>query len=291
MIAAVERRAASEYWYIKRFPSKELAGELRALKPEARDLVNCFRDWGFENNGLPTEEADLIAIAETFRFTKYRFRKYWQEVEKFFIRSQGRLYYERDIQQVSKLVEISEQQRENGRAGAAVRWNREVMATPCVSPSEKNGPLAVAVAVTLDSSNTTTAAATAEKGGVGGMPRSREIIFSQFPSVTTKFMERLTYAASQVEPGITDEALSEALRESYGGARQKSAGYWLHAVPAYLANKKNFCGRKEPEPERKPAAFEQWCEHKGIPIPGNGKEFFAAAELFERETGLSATGS
>jgi hypothetical protein len=270
MTPAIERRQTSDYWWIKRFPLKEMGGELRTLKPEARCLVNDFRDFAFENNGLPVAELELIAIAETFRFTKYRFKRFWNGDEErgikgaknFFTQIGDRLHYGKDGQQSSTLVEISSKQSTNGKRGADVRWSdrgeqreNEVDGDPPLSPMAK----------TEDSSTPSLAVAVAscsvEEGelrGEGGRPpvpeypKALALIATMFPDVTPNFLIQLVEVCRKVDPAVTEDRICEGLH-IVAKEKQTSAGLFLKTLPAWISNHrttKNFSPTLNPS--RKP---------------------------------------
>lgn len=281
MLPSVERKTNPDHWWTRRYPLHELAGELRALKPEVRCMVNDFRDYAFQNNGLPVEETELKDIAETFRFTKYRFLRFWNGDEakgikgakNFFTQIEGRLYYAWDLQQTTNVIDISQKQRENGRKGAEALWEKRrkekanpMDGDPIDSPlasveAAAIGPLAVAVgsnSVEEGSEGETTAETPPPAENFPpAYPRARSAIASRFPGVDAKFMEKLGEAARHVIPEINDPLLEAAIRDCYQ-ENQISAGLFLTTVPAYLENLKRSAKDGPPlESIRKPATKEE----------------------------------
>jgi hypothetical protein len=280
----VERRASSDYYWVKRFPAKELCGPLRALKPEARDLVNCLRDWASENDGLPTDEPQLLAIAETFRFSKYRFRKYWNGeegisngVKIFFTETDGRYYYTRDAQQAARLSVISSNNRENGKRGAEARWNStgeqteqpndgEAILSPCPSPDRVRDRVRTNQKRDLYKQQTTTttdqcAREEAKAGGGGGdvvdkSPQNTE------RTPTPDGYEQFTAHCSKLGMSIGSRVLWNRIRGKFSNLPleiildnlprfdgQESPGAWDHHSAAVLQHE--AAAQKQP---RKPPA-------------------------------------
>lgn len=110
-----------------RYPTLELASSLRALPCEHRGLIQDLRDYSLCNGGIPDDPDFLIDLAASFRFSRYKFRKYWATLRKFFIEIDGFLFYEGDQILPSESLEVTEQEPVKSyrhQKAAAARWGR-----------------------------------------------------------------------------------------------------------------------------------------------------------------------
>jgi len=107
--------------YYPRYAKDELASELRILPPEARCLANDLRDWSWAHGGVEDSEDVLFAIAKTFGFSKYRFRKFFPLVKNFFTPRDGFLFWSEDEGYRAKVIDISTKRRIAGKLGGITK--------------------------------------------------------------------------------------------------------------------------------------------------------------------------
>ena len=226
------------------FAVYELAGQLRELPCDLRGLIRDFRDYAWVHFGLPTAMEELEGIALSFRFSRYKFRKYWGSVmKKFFIESDSRLYFADDEHHRSQARENLDKAREYGRLGVVAKRNKQsglqfssqgLSTAPLTPPLNHTETETDRYSNTAAVENTTTpVAATADSNTC---PTTYRLIASIFADVTPTFIARLLSEAQKIYPAVSDDDLALAIRATYKGNKQTSAGLFLEMVPAWLRN-------------------------------------------------------
>lgn len=256
-----------------RYALEEMGGWLRALTCEQRGLVNDFRDYAWCNFGLPSDDRELERLAQTFGLSRYKFRKLWPELKKFFTELAGRLVYTPDEESSAELAEPTVKvtdKSEHARIAARSRWSRRVSDNGMLNsehrpehdrasnehPSPRGFPSHSPSFPPESSRNTaasekttgivalSTAVADADKRKppqsepIPGFDEARKLILTckRFSDVTPQFFRNLIEVSREADPSLTDETLCRALRATYKGDRQESPGLWLVTVPAWLRN-------------------------------------------------------
>ena len=241
------------------FAVYELAGRLRELPCDLRGLIHDFRDYAWVHFGLPSEQEELESIAMSFRFSRYKFRKYWSTLRKFFTESDGRLFYPDDEHHRSETRQKYDKAREYGRIGAEIKRQRQStveFASQKFSTSPPSGTLehtdsrdrdrlcnTAAVEETSDLEQLAGSVAAADSKSTS-CPNTHRMIASVFAGVTPEFISRLLAASQKIYPHVTDDDIALAVRSTFKPGRQKTAGLFLETVPAWLQNQPN---RKPPE--------------------------------------------
>jgi hypothetical protein len=110
--------------WVPRYALEELGGDLLGLNCECFGFVQRLRDLAWANFGLPMSEEKLMEIGLSFRFSRYKFRKYWSELKNFFTEKDGRLYFTRDLEHSEAAIEKSAKLQESGKLGAEIRKQR-----------------------------------------------------------------------------------------------------------------------------------------------------------------------
>jgi len=242
-----------------RYALEEMGGWLRSLTCEQRGLVNDFRDYAWCNFGLPNDDHELERLAQTFGLSRYKFRKFWPELKKFFIKVADRLVFESDEEQRAAAQEKLDKAREFGKLGQEVRkqktlsfaeFPKKISTRPPEATLEHIHPESEREVETAASEKTTgivalsTAVADADKRKppqsepIPGFDEARKLILTckRFSDVTPQFFRNLIEVSREADPSLTDETLCRALRATYKGDRQESPGLWLVTVPAWLRN-------------------------------------------------------
>jgi len=230
--------------YCPRFAVYEMAGPLRMLPPALRCLVQDFRDYAWGNFGLPSDLAELEALAKSFGISRYIFRKNWERVKNFFTLSGDRLIYPGDEKYRQQAQETRAKFQQYGRLGAEAKRQKQ---TPIEFPGKEvfHSPPAAPLEQT-DSryrDTDTTAAALSENLAAAdekptSCPNTFRLIASLFADVTPAFIERLLGAARKVLPAAGDDDLALAVRATYRREKQQSPGLFLSSVPAWLQNQR-----------------------------------------------------
>ena len=260
------------------FAVYELAGQLRELPCDLRGLVRDFRDYAWVHFGLPATMEALEGIALSFRFSRYKFRKYWETtLKKFFTESDGKLYYADDEHHRTVARENHDKAREYGRLGVLAKRNKQAglqFSGPGIPQAPLQPPLHHTETETDRYSNTATADNTTNVVAAAvdsNCPTAYKLIASIFADVTPAFIGRLLGEAQKILPDVGDEDLALAIRATYKpNGKQKTAGLFLETVPAWLRNQQ----------PKKPQLVEQTIS--GV-IPG--READAAAFLIARAEG------
>jgi hypothetical protein len=110
--------------WVPRYALEELGGDLQSLNCECFGFIQRLRDHAWANFGIPANEEKVMELGLAFRFSRYKFRKYWNELKKFFTEIDGRLFFTRDLEHRDAAVEKSSKLQESGRLGAEIRKNR-----------------------------------------------------------------------------------------------------------------------------------------------------------------------
>lgn len=255
-----------------RYAMEEMSGPLKQLTCEQRGIIQDFRDYAWVNFGLPVDERALEQLAIRFGLSRYKFRKHWTMLKKFFTCSVDKLVYQQDEEHREAAREKLDKARESGKLGADIKKLRSVQSInqPKISTdfSTRVPPGTLQQEqqqqeLELESSK---AAAAEESTGIGAMseaiesaaaeskelarkppervlateyPEAKKLIAScgRFSDVTTDFVEKLASLAREVEPGLDDGTLCDAIRATFKREKQLSAGLWLVTVPAWLRNR------------------------------------------------------
>lgn len=226
------------------FAVYELAGQLRELPCDLRGLVRDFRDYAWVHFGLPAAMQDLEAIAQSFRFSRYKFRKYWETtLKKFFTESDGRLYYADDEHHRQAARETLDKAREFGKLGVVAKRNKQsglnfqgvgISTAPLKAPLNHTETETDRYSNTATADNTMTDVAAADCEPA--YPTTYKLIRSIFADVTPAFVARLLSEAQKVLPSASDDDIALAIRATYKPNKQTSAGLFLETVPAWLRN-------------------------------------------------------
>lgn len=118
--------------WVPRYALEELGGDLLGLNCECFGFVQRLRDLAWANFGLPTSEEKLMEIGLSFRFSRYKFKKYWNDLKNFFTEKDGRLYFTRDLEHREAALEKSSKLQESGKLGAEIRKQRNGYHRPSV---------------------------------------------------------------------------------------------------------------------------------------------------------------
>jgi len=257
-----------------RYASEEISG-LCELTCEQFGLVQRFRDLAWGNLGLPTEDARLEQIAiNSCGLSRYKFRKYWPLLKKFFIEVDGALVFERDEEHRATAREKIDKSRESGKLGAELKKVRsihpinsqkistefstrdpsgtlqqqqqqqelELQSVKTAAAEETTGIVAMAEAVNAADvvQPQLNQRKPPERATATEYPEAQKLIAScgRFSDVTVDFVKKLAAIAKSVEPELDDGRLCDAIRATFKREKQESAGLWLTTVPAWLKNQR-----------------------------------------------------
>ncbi|MBF6570489.1 MAG: hypothetical protein IVW54_16605 [Candidatus Binataceae bacterium] len=115
------RREQDQSWY-KRWPRDEMS-ELSILRVDEYGTLQRYRDYSLIHGGIEDDEQTIFRIGATFQLTKYKVKKLWPLVEKFFTLREGRFFYEQDELERDSMFVISCKRQLAGKLGAAARWS------------------------------------------------------------------------------------------------------------------------------------------------------------------------
>lgn len=257
-----------------RYAAEEISG-LCELTCEQFGLVQRFRDLAWGNLGLPLEETRLEQIAvNSCGLSRYKFRKFWPLLKKFFIEVDGALMFERDEEHRIAAREKIDKARESGRLGSDIKKVRSIQSaenqkistefstrvpsgtlqqqqqqqelelqdSKTATAAETTGivSMAEAVAAAADTQSIESKRKPPEREQASRYPESQKLIATcgRFSDVTPDFVEKLASLAKSVEPELDDGRLCDAIRATFKREKQESAGLWLTTVPAWLRNQR-----------------------------------------------------
>lgn len=115
------RLDSDQAWY-KRFPRDEVA-EMLVLKCDEYGALQRYRDYSLINGGIEDDESLILRIGAAFHLSKYKVKKIWPVLEKFFTLRDGRFFYEQDELNRDTRFEISCKRQLAGKLGAQRRWS------------------------------------------------------------------------------------------------------------------------------------------------------------------------
>ena len=233
------QQAPSFQWYPKDCDTDE---KVRLMDDsEFGFFVRCLNH-SWLNDGLPESMEDISRLLSRPRKTV---EKYWARVGRCFTLDGGRWRNRKQEEQRTSSRNYSDARRK----AAETRWGKE---HPPLDAYASQGALQDAMhmqcpasASSSASASALTAAGEASQPPPEKWPQTSAAIGRMFPLSDVEIVRKITAAATEADPKITDGELSRVI-ESARKRNQKSAGLFLTTVPAILRNRKAQ-GRDSPE--------------------------------------------
>ena len=120
----------SQQLWFKYLPDEELA-TICEMSNDLRGLFLSMRLYAITHNGFSADIDELWTKAKNFcGISRYKFRKLFPELVKFFTEIDGRFYFSRDEERMEESREALRNSVINGRKGAAARWKERRIQTP-----------------------------------------------------------------------------------------------------------------------------------------------------------------
>ena len=120
----------SQQLWFKYLPDEEFS-TICEMSNDLRGLFISMRLYAITHNGFSADMDELWAKAKNFcGISRYKFRKLFPELVKFFTEIDGRFYFSRDEERMEESREALRNSVINGRKGAAARWKERRIQAP-----------------------------------------------------------------------------------------------------------------------------------------------------------------
>jgi hypothetical protein len=130
--------SSSQQIWFKYLPDEELS-TICEMSNDLRGLFLSLRLYAITHNGFTSDIDELWTKAKNFcGISRYKFRKLFPELVKFFTEIDGRLYFARDEDRMEESREKLRNSVIDGRKGAEARWKQRRMQ----APQQINQPIA-----------------------------------------------------------------------------------------------------------------------------------------------------
>src|ERR1043166_5301657 len=263
----------SQRWY-KRYPSDELAMTI-GLTCEECGFLQHLRDYSLDNNGIPDDEVEFRRIASAWLVSRYKLKKLWKKIEKFFTLRDGFFFFEDDEHQRAVVIDISSKRRSAGHLGASARWSESAHSAAVVAGAS------MAIAITPAPEPYTEEPAAAIPTRVEGAAAAASSCANKTNAVAD--LETLVIRSHELGMAAPTSAFAAKMRAKFFNVDfrtlplfpgQKSVGLWLQKSEQEIRAE---IERQHPPPDKKPPA------KAGPPPPPWQMEGLPAEEYHARE--------